>query len=139
MKYMARAILVVFLFSTVIFAHSFCEAIGVEKLVDNFKKTNPSDLEAFKEQHLGERVYGQGEIGHVMKLVPSDEIQGGFYRVATAVKTTPGGNAYKMILLDKRESDLKYFEEGEWVKLSGSFLEIRDDGLLVLVWVRKAK
>lgn len=108
-------------------------AADMEQLVDEFADISSAERYGFETDYTGERVHGNGEVSQLVK--PSSET--GFYEISTKIKLTPRGNAYIIVLRTKRSADVRYFEPGEWVKLSGNLSGISTDGETVSVRLKR--
>ena len=117
---MIKSTLLLSLYTALVVATSTCHAIDVESLVDDFAKLPVGQRIEYQKEHAEEEVYGEGVVATVPRTSGTDETGNMLYRIATKFKSTRRGNKYNIIVTTNLSDDIKYFRQGQWVKLSGT-------------------
>ena len=137
-KYATIIVMAAIFFSSFVAGLSFCQDIGISRLVDEYNADTDIQKEAIVKKYLGSKITVDGIVKDAKDEKTFDvvnDIERNYYKVITNVNNTTAGNSYRAVLIYKDKSRVKDLKKGQNISLSGNIIRIVDERFYLSVWI----
>lgn len=126
------------IFALGIISSSYCEALDIGELVDNFQAATDLQRVQIVKDNLSKEITGRGRVVNVGEydfFDVTNDIKGIYYQVTTELQKTKNNIPYQLIFLFKDRDKVKDIEKGQNIEMSGKTIRINDERLQISLWL----